>query len=90
VTVVAYTVTHNEGQDCGVLTGPGESFGDTDLYEADIQIRAFATVDEANAWINDVHEDEDEFDEDEYDEDEYDEDLDVVARVQATKGPPRG
>ena len=50
---VAYHMPHNDGIESGILSEPGDTTGLdlVDLYEVDGEIRAFATKEEAEAWL---------------------------------------
>lgn len=58
MTVVAYHVTHNDGEELGILSDLGQTVSLTDLFEVDIEVRMFATVHDASEWLQEQNEDE--------------------------------
>lgn len=52
-TVVAFHVPHNEGSVAGFITGPGFESEHTlvDLYEVDASMASFASMEEAEGWM---------------------------------------
>lgn len=57
MSITAYTLFHNDED--AMIAGTlevGDWFGDSDLYEASISIKVFATRSEAEAWLDEQQE----------------------------------
>ena len=69
--IVAYHFSHNEGIEQGTIDAAGQTTGAqlVDMYEADGEIRTFDTKEQADAWLREQR-DEDDDDEDWFDVDE--------------------
>ncbi|NUS02027.1 MAG: hypothetical protein HOV97_05625 [Nonomuraea sp.] len=55
---VAFHVPHNEGSQVGIITGPDFNSGTdlVDLYEVDASIRSFPSKEAAEAWLQELFE----------------------------------
>lgn len=60
--IVAFHVPHNEGVQAGIITSPGfdSETSLVDLYEVDASIKSFDTLAEAQDWLKEVYENDDE------------------------------